>query len=173
MCWPDDPNYLGDRVEIELPPDRYTQVFWSTDILDTNNNKHDNVLRTNEPFLIRFRVELRGRLWKCVHGTWSFNVGFKPIGPGPGFYLSALLQEERNLRIENWKGCDTLCIEHIVTVPPGTIQVEGDQQVYEVAAHVDLRCCNGQVAVAGYEELPEYEIIMGNLGCPYPHLQGY
>jgi hypothetical protein len=49
----------------------------------------------------------------------------------------------------------------VVTVPPGTIKIQGDTEVYEVAAKVELRCCDGHVAVAGYEALEEYEFFKG------------
>ena len=49
------------------------------------------------------------------------------------------------------------------TVPPGTIKLDDniDTEVYEVAAKVELRCCDGHVAVAGYEALEEYEFFKG------------
>ena len=80
---------------------------------------------------------------------------------GHGFYLSALLPGDPNFGYPGWRGCDTLCIERLVTVPAGTITIEGDTEVYEVAAKVELRCCNGHVAVAGYEALEEYEFFKG------------
>jgi hypothetical protein len=162
LCWPDDPDYLDGKSEIELPPERFTKVFWDTDILDLDDqNKSDKILGTDELFKVRFRVELRGRLWKCIFGEWKFDVGFKPIGPGDGFYLSSLLPNEPNFDYKDWKGCDTLCIERYVTVPPGTIKIDGDVQVFEVAAKVELRCCDGHVAVAGFEALEEYEFFRG------------
>jgi len=143
VCWPNDPDYLDGKTEIELPPRKYTQVFWDADIIDLDDkNKADTILGTEQAFQVRFRVELRGRLWRCMTGDWLFDVGFKPIGPGR---------------------CDTLCIEQYVDVPPGTIKLDGnaDTEVYEVAAKVELRCCDGHVAVAGYEALEEYEFFRG------------
>jgi hypothetical protein len=162
VCWPDDPDYLDGKTEIELPPRRYTQVFWDADILDLDDkNKADRIIGTEQAFAVRFRVELRGRLWRCITGDWMFDVGFKPIGPGRGFYLSSLLPGVAGFEYKDWRGCDTLCIEQYVTVPPGTIKIQGDTEVYEVAAKVELRCCDGHVAVAGYEALEEYEFFMG------------
>ncbi len=48
-------------------------------------------------------------------------------------------------------------------MPPGTIRIPDDTDtvVYEVAAKVELRCCDGHVAVAGYEALEEYQFFRG------------
>jgi len=138
-------------------------VYWDADILDLDDkNKADTIIGTEETFAVRFRVELRGRLWRCITGDWLFDVGFKPIGPGKGFYLSKLLNSS-DFEVKGWRGCDTLCIERTVTVPKGTITLDGDvdTEVYEVAAKVELRCCDGHVAVAGYEALEEYEFFKG------------
>lgn len=162
VCWPDDQDYLDGKTEIELPSEKYTRVFWDADILDLDDkNKHDTILGTEELFKVRFRVELRGRLWRCMTGDWLFDVGFRPIGPGPGFYLSSLLPSDPNFAVKDWRGCDALCIERVVTVPPGTIKIQGDTEVYEVAGKLELRCCDGSVAVAGYEALEEYEFFKG------------
>jgi hypothetical protein len=162
VCWPDDPDYLDGKTEIELPSERYTKVFWDADILDLDDkNQHDTIIGTEELFKVRFRVELRGRLWRCMTGDWLFDVGFKPIGPGRGFYLSSLLPGATGFEVKGWRGCDSLCIEQVVTVPPGTIKIDGDTEVYEVAAKVELRCCDGHIAVAGYEALEEYEFFKG------------
>ena len=162
VCWPDDPDYLDGKTEIELPPRRYTQVFWDADILDLDDkNKADRIIGTEQAFAVRFRVELRGRLWRCMTGDWLFDVGFKPIGPGRGFYLSSLLPGATGFEVKGWRGCDSLCIQQVVTVPPGTIKIDGDTEVYEVAAKVELRCCDGHIAVAGYEALEEYEFFRG------------
>jgi hypothetical protein len=79
--------------------------------------------------------------------------------------LSSLLPSDPNFGYPNWRGCDEkgLCIERIVTVPPGTIKLERgeDTVVFEVAAKVELRCCDGHIAVAGYEALEEYQFFRG------------
>jgi hypothetical protein len=156
-CWPDDWDDLDGKTEIELPSERYTRVYWDADILDLDDkNKRDRILGTEELFKVRFRVELRGRLWRCLTGDWRFDVGFTTIGQGPGFNLSSLLPGDPNFEIKDWKGCDSLCLERVVTVPPGTIKIQGDTQVYAVAARVELRCCDGSVVVAGFEDLKEY-----------------
>jgi hypothetical protein len=162
LCWPDDSDYLDGRTEIELPPERYTKVYWDADILDLDDkNKQDTILGTEETFKVRWRVELQGRLWKCITGDWYFDVGFTPIGTEGSFYLSSLLPGDPNFEYKDWRGCDTLCIEKVITVPAGTIKIQGDTVVYEVAAKIDMRCCDGSVAVAGYEALEEYEFFTG------------
>jgi hypothetical protein len=160
-CFPDDKDMLDGKTEIELPPARYTKVFWDVDILDLDDqNKDDKIIGAGETFQVRFRVELRGRLWRCITGDWKFDVGFTTIGKEPGFYLSDLLGSS-SFEVPGWRGCDTLCIERVVTVPGGTIQIDRDVQVFELAGTVELRCCDGHVAVAGYEALEEYEFFKG------------
>jgi hypothetical protein len=162
VCWPNDPDYLDGKTEIELPPERFTKVFWDADIIDEDDkNKHDTILGSQELFKVRFRVELRGRLWKCITGDWRFDVGFTLIGREKSFFLSSLLPGNPNFGYPGWRGCDTLCIERIVEVPPGTIQLQDDTEVYETAAKVELRCCDGHIAVAGYEALEEYQFFQG------------
>jgi hypothetical protein len=162
-CWPNDPDYLDGKTELELPSQRYTKVFWDTDILDLDDkNKNDTILGTQELFQVRFRVELVGRIWQCMTGDWLFDVLFTSIGPGPApFSLSSLLPGNPNFGYPGWRGCDTLCIERIVSVPPGTIMIPGDTQVFETVATVELRCCSGHVAVSGYEALEEYQFFKG------------
>jgi hypothetical protein len=161
-CWPNDPGYLDRSTEIELPAERFTKAFWITDILDLEGKINDAIIGTDELFQVRFRVELRGRLWRCVTGDWLFDVGFKAIGPGAGFYLSALLPGNPGLSVKGWRGCDTLCIDQTVTVPPGTIQLQGDTEVYEVAATCELRCCDDHIAFTSYAALEEYEFFQGS-----------
>lgn len=164
LCWPKDQDYLDGRTEIELPPRRYTQVFWDADILDLDDkDKSDTIIGTEQAFAVRFRVEVRGRLWNCMTGDWIFDVGFKPIGTGPGFYLSSLLPANSGLIVKGWRGCDTHCIEQYVTVPAGTIQLDDniDTEVFEVAAKAELRCCDSHIAVAAYEALEEYQFFRG------------
>jgi len=138
-CWPKDPDYLDGKTEIELPPERFTKVFWDTDILDLDDkNKNDTIIGTQELFKVRFT----------------------PIGREGAFLLSSLLPPG-SLVVPGWRGCDTLCLELDVDVPPGTIQIQGEVEVYDVAAQVYLRCCDGHIAVAGYENLKKYEFFDG------------
>lgn len=166
MCWLDN-DPLDGKTEIELPSEKYTKVYWDTDILDLDDqNQRDTILGTDAPFKVRFRVELQGKLWKCITGDWCFDVGFTPIGREGSFYLSSVVNDP-NFWYRGWRGCDKLCIEQAVMVPAGTIKIQGDTggcgtEVYEVAAQVNLRCCDdGQVVVAGYEALEEYQFFSG------------
>ena len=87
-CWPYDRDYLDGRTEIELST-RHLEAYWDADIIDVDDkNKHDRIIGRNDPFEIRFRVELVGRLWRCICGHWCFNVGFAPVGEGKKFDLS-------------------------------------------------------------------------------------
>jgi hypothetical protein len=89
-------------------------VFWDTDILDLDDrNKRDTIIGDEELFKVRFRVELQGRLWKCITGDWLFDVGFTKIGREKSFYLSDLLPGDANFQYRGWRGCDTLCIERV------------------------------------------------------------
>jgi len=161
-CWPNDPDYLDGKTEIELSA-KHVRAYWDADILDLDDkNKHDTIIGRDDPFEVRFRVELVGRLWKCICGHWCFNVGFTPIGAGTGFDLSSVLADPSVLQIRDWKGCDRLCIELTVYVPGGRIPAEHCGTVYEVAAWFELRCCgycddkDSHLAVAGRERLGQY-----------------
>jgi hypothetical protein len=161
QCWPDDADYHEGKTEIELPSERYIKAFWHTHILDLDDEyKRDTLIGTQELFKVRFRVELVGRLWKCMSGDWVFDVSFTPIGRGGGFILSAVIPPD-SLVVADWRGCDAPCIELVVEVPPGTIQVQGELEVYEVGVQYYLRCCDGHIAIAGYEPLQEYEFFQG------------
>ena len=82
QCWPGEDDWHRAHTRIELPSERYLKAFWHTDILDVDSpNPHDRIIERRDPFLIRFRVELEGRLWRCISGHWCFNVGFTAIGP--------------------------------------------------------------------------------------------
>lgn len=163
-CWPNDPDWLDGRTEIFLTT-RHLKAYWDADIIDDDKNKHDNIIERNEAFVVRFRVELKGRLWYCLCGHWCFNLGFTAIGKGEDFNLSDVLPDPKQLYIQDWKGCDTRCIELCVTVPAGRIPAERCGTVYECAAWFELRCCGGcdddnsHLAVAGNESLEEYQFV--------------
>ena len=126
VCWPDDPDYLDGKTEIELPSRRYTQVFWDADIIDLDDkNKADTILGTEQAFQVRFRVEMRGRLWRCITGDWLFDVGFKPIGPGRGFYLSSLLPGNPGFEVKDWRGCDSAVHRAVCRRASGHDQAQG------------------------------------------------
>jgi hypothetical protein len=163
-CWPNDRDWLDGRTEIFLST-RHLRAHWDADIIDDDKNKHDNIIERKEAFLVRFRVELEGRLWRCICGHWCFNLGFTAIGKGEDFNLSDVLPDPSKLYIRDWKGCDTRCIELCVEVPGGTIPADRCGTVYEVAAWFELRCCGdcdderSHLAVAGNESLEEYQFV--------------
>jgi len=162
---PDTIDWLDGSTEIELSA-RYLRAYWDADIIDVDDkNKHDRIIGTKDPFEVRFRVYLKGRLWGCICGHWCFNVGFAAIGKGEHFNLSDVLPDPSVLQIRDWKGCHGRYIDFIVRVPGGTIPAERCWTVYEVAAWFELRCCgycedeNSHLAVSGYEALEEYQFV--------------
>jgi hypothetical protein len=163
-CWPDDRDWLDGKTEIFLST-KHLKAHWDADIIDDDKNKHDTILEREEAFQVRFRVELEGRLWRCICGHWCFNLGFTAIGRGEDFNLSDVLPDPKQLHVKDWKGCDRRCIEVCVTVPPGRIPADRCGTVYEVAAWFELRCCGdcddekSHLAVAGYEALEEYQFV--------------
>jgi hypothetical protein len=164
-CWPDDHDWLKGKTEIELTT-RHVRAYWDAEIYDLDDkNKHDTIIERKDEWAVLFRVELQGRLWRCICGHWCFNVGFTAIGKGEDFDLSSVLPDPSVLQIKDWKGCDRLCIYLPVRVPGGLIPVERCGTVYEVAAWFELRCCGGcddensHLAVAGYESLGKYQFV--------------
>ena len=170
-CWEKDPDWLDGPTEIELPSEKYLKAYWDADILDIDDkNPHDTIIETKDTFKVRFRVQLEGRLWKCICGHWCFDLGFTSVGDGPRFNLSDVLPEpeKSKLRWCDWEGCKTRCIERCVTVPPGTIPAEYCGTLYTVGAKFELRCCgdcdckdkeHGHLAVAGHEPQGEYMFV--------------
>ncbi|MCB0873488.1 MAG: hypothetical protein H6531_08405 [Actinobacteria bacterium] len=150
--WPgQDP--LDGWTELPLSPAVMT-AYWDTDIIDTSGIPSTKIIRVTDSFDVWFRVELAGTIWKCMTGTWEFDIGFTAIGSGSNFDLSSLVP---NLTDPDWKGCDRLWVEKKVTVPPNTIPINGRGTVYELAAKFFLVCCDGHVAATGAEALEEYE----------------
>jgi hypothetical protein len=161
----DAPDWLDGATEIELSA-RHLRAYWDADIIDVDDrNKHDTIIERKDPFEVRFRVYLKGRLWKCICGHWCFDVGFTAVGDGPDFNLSDVLPDRSVLQIEDWKGCDGLYIERCITVPRDTIPVERCGTLYQVGAKFELRCCGGcydegsHLAVAGHESQGEYMFV--------------
>ena len=159
------PDWLDGAVEIELST-RHIWAWWDADLLDVDDkNKHDTIIERKDDFVVRFRVYLRGRIWKCISGCWCFDVGFSAIGDGPDFNLSDRLADKTELHIRNWNGCDGLYIEKCGTVPGGRIPVEYCGTLYEVGCKFELRCCgccddeNSHLAVAGHEPQGEYMFV--------------
>jgi hypothetical protein len=158
-------DWLDGATEIELSA-RHLRAYWDADILDTDDkNKHDTIIERKDSFEVRFRVYLKGRLWKCICGHWCFDVGFTSIGDGPNFNLSDVLPDRSELQIKDWKGCDGLYLDVYVYVPRDTIPVEHCGALYQVGAKFELRCCGGceddysHLAVAGHESLGEYMFV--------------
>jgi hypothetical protein len=155
-CWPDDPDYLDGFDEINLASSQLLKAYWDTDILDVNGVPPSTIIRSDQDFKVRFRVELQGDLWPCICGSWCFDVGFSSIGKGSNFNLSDDLPAG-TFEVRDWRGCDTQCIELVVTVPAGTIPADRCSTVYELAATFELHCCDDHVAIVGYEALEEYQ----------------
>jgi len=168
-CWPNDQDYLDGATEIFLPSERYLKAYWDADIIDDDKNPQDTIIESGEAFGVRFRVELKGKLWRCISGHWCFDLGFTAIGDGKDFNLSDVLPADlkSKLKLCDWEGCDTLCIEIDITVPGGTIPADYCGTLYQVGAKFELHCCGdcdcddkqGRLAVAGHESQGEYMFV--------------
>ena len=170
-CWPGDPDYLDGFTEIFLPSERYLKAYWDCDIYDDDKNPQDTIIESKEVFQVRFRVELKGRLWKCICGHWCFDLCFTAIGDGKDFNLSDVLPAnlKSKLKLCDWEGCDTTCIDVTIAVPGGTISADLCGTLYQVGAKFELRCCGecdsddkskqGHLAVAGHESQGEYMFV--------------
>lgn len=156
------PDWLDGATEIELSA-RHLRARWDADLLDTDDkNKHDTIIERKDEFEVRFRVYLGGRLWKCICGSWCFDICFSSIGDGTDFNLSDVLPDPSELHIKDWKGCDGFYIEKCITVPGGIIPAGYCGTLYEVGAKFELRCCGdcdderSHLAVAGHEKEGQY-----------------
>jgi hypothetical protein len=162
----DEPDWLDGTTEIELPSARHLRAYWDADILDLDDrNKHDTIIERKDPFEVRFRVYLKGRLWSCIRGDWCFDVGFTPIGDGRRFNLSDVVADPSELRVNDWEGCRGRYIDKCVRVRGGTIPAERCGTLYQVGAKFELRCCGGcedresHLAVVGHEPQGEYMFV--------------
>ena len=155
-CWPNDPDWLDGRSELNLASSNFLKAYWDADVLDSYGVPPGTIIGSDDPFQVRFRVELVGDLWQCICASWCFDIGFTAIGRGPNFNLSDVIDPSK-LEITDWRGCDTTCIELVVTVPAGTIPSDKCGTVYELAGMYELHCCNGHVGLVGYEALEEYQ----------------
>jgi len=165
-CWADDDHWHAGKTKIELPSERYLKASWHAEILDVDSaNEFDRIIERRDPFVVRLRIELEGRLWRCICGNWCFNVGFTPFGRGERFDLSEHVPDPGEFHYNGWKGCDTLCIERCITVPGGAIPIERCGTVYECAAWFELRCCgdcedaDSHLAASGFERLGAYQFV--------------
>jgi hypothetical protein len=159
------PDWLDGATEVELST-RHLWAKWDADILDIDDkNKHDTIIERKDEFLVRFRVYLGGRLWRCLAGCWCFDVCFTAIGDGPNFNLSDRLPDKSELCIRDWRGCDGLYIERYVRVPGSIIPERPCGILYEVGCKFELRCCGccedegSSLAVAGHERQGEYMFV--------------
>jgi hypothetical protein len=169
-CWPNDPDWLDGQTEIFLSA-KHLKAYWDADIFDDDKNPHDTIIESKEVFTVRFRVQLQGRLWKCICGHWCFDLCFTAIGDGKDFNLSDVLPDslKQQLRLCDWSGCKTRCIEICIDVPAGTIPADRCGTLYEVGAKFELHCCGDcdaddnqkreQLALAGHERQGEYMFV--------------
>ena len=98
------PDWLDGSTEIELSA-RHLRAYWDADILDVDDrDPYDTIIARKDPFLVRFRVYLRGRLWKCICGHFCFDVGFTSIGDGPDFNLSDVLPDRSDTPDQGLEG---------------------------------------------------------------------
>ncbi len=156
-CWPDDRDYLNGVVELRLPAATALRAYWDADIVDQNGVPPGTIIAVTDPFLVRFRVELRGELWHCIHGDWCFDLKFTSIGEGPNFDLADKLPQGV-FELNDWDGCQTRCIEVKYLVPAGTVPAEYCGSLYEVGATFALHCCKRERPIlVGYEALEERE----------------
>lgn len=163
---PEKLDWLDGSTEILLPPERYLKAYWDADLLDIDDEDvHDTIIERKDAFKVRFRVYLKGRLWRCICGHWCFDVCFTAIGDGEDFNLSDVLPDPKKLQIPDWEGCKRLYLDFCVDVPPGTIPVGRCGTLYQVGAKFELRCCGGcddehsHLAVAGHEPQGEYMFV--------------
>jgi len=163
-CWPDDQDYLDGATEIRVPSSAQLRAYWDADILDVNGVPPGTIISVEDGFVVRFRVELHGHLWRCMTGCWCFDIGFTAIGDGPDFNLSDKFAPG-TFEIHDWKGCDTRCIEKSVPVPKETIPADACGTLYECGARFALHCCcepdhqhrGKRPILVGYEALEERE----------------
>jgi hypothetical protein len=149
ICWPGDD--LDGYTEI-YPESPLLHAYWDSEILDTSGVPSRRIIRVEDPFDVRFRLELRGPAWQCMAGDWVFDVRFDEQGGPADFKLSSLLPAGV-LTVKGWKGCDTTCVHLQYTVPAKTIQ----DSVYELTSTFRLYCCDKPGPIVGFEPKEEYQ----------------
>ncbi len=167
-CWPDEPGWRGGATEIFLST-RHLTARWDAVILDDDQNPYDSIIEGDRAFTVRFRVQLEGRLWRCIRGHWCFDLGFTSIGDGSHFNLSDVLPDplKQKLRLCDWEGCQNRCVEVCIEIPPGTIPKQNCGTLFEIGAKFELHCCGdcdgtdrcGKLALAGHKPLGEYMFV--------------
>jgi hypothetical protein len=150
-CWINFAGWTEIRVSEHL-----LRARWNAELYDVAGVPPSTIISITDPFEVCFRVELSGDLWRCVCGTWCFDLCFDPCGAGAGFNLSKRLPADV-LHVKDWKGCDTRCIEKCYTVPAGTITADECTILYEVGATFQLYCCERPAPVVGHEVLGTYQ----------------
>jgi hypothetical protein len=159
-CWPDDQDYLDGHIRIFLPSQGGEEVgcYFDTAILDLAGHSMPGHINVGEPFQVRFRAEARpGELWVDASGDWTFDLAFSPIGRGSGFNLSDLLLSPSVLKIDNWRGADTRCIEIAATVPPNLLPRSGG--LYGVVATIAFQPTGGKIGpFSGTDALESYSL---------------
>ena len=147
-CWPR--TDLDGFKEITPPGPLFT-LYWNAEILDVNGIRDLNIIRVDDSFDVRFRIELSGYGWQCMGGDWKFDLRFDEQGGHQDFKLSDRLPDGA-LTAHNWKGCNTTCVEHRYTVPARTIEAS----VYEITAEFRLWCCDTPAAIVGFDSMEEW-----------------
>jgi len=159
-CFPNSRDWLDGNLELTEGLPKSLRARWDADILDVDDrNQHDRIIEQDDNFLVRFRVELEGRLWTAITGTWCFDMGFTVIGrptPRGNFNLSEVIPVPADLCVTDWTGCKTQCILVEVTVPAILIPANKPSTTYEVAASFDLMSCQ-RLMLSGLEALEEYQ----------------
>ncbi len=165
-CFPDDKDYLDGRSEISIPYEEF-EAHWDLDILDVDGIKPNRIISVRDPFQVRLRIELCGRMWHCMRGTWCWDVRFTPVGVGTAVNLSSALPGQFEFE---WDGCATRCIEKYVTVPAGTIPGGVPDSccgaLYIVGGVYGFHCCGGVTPVSGYEKKGDFEFYDPGPGGP-------
>ena len=128
-------DWLDGSTEIELSA-RHLRAYWDADIIDVDDkNKYDKIIERKDPFEVRFRVYLKGRLWKLYLRPLVLRRRLHRDREGCG--LQPLRRPVRPVGTPD-QGLERLrrAVHRAVTVyvPGGTIPAEHCGTLYEVAA---------------------------------------
>jgi len=89
-CWPGDD--LDGYTEI-YPESPLLRAYWDSEVLDTSGVPSPRILRVEDAFDVRFRLELRGPAWQCMGGGLGVRRplrragrpgGLQALQPAPG-----------------------------------------------------------------------------------------
>lgn len=159
-CWPNSKDWLDGKTELNEGFPKSMKAEWDADILDPDDrNKHDTIIEADDTFIVRFRVQLQGKVWTAITGTWCFDLGFTPIGKPTSrgsFDLSEVIPNPADLCVANWNGCQTQCLLVELPLPATVIPANSPSTVYEIVGKFALTSCNQQV-LSGWEPLEEYQ----------------